>query len=75
MTATRTKGLQRPPSLRKLLSFPRSISTTEKIPLLVLTSLIPAHQAQIGEVYELIYAPTAAETWPWPPTRTASARC
>lgn len=34
---------------------------TEKIPLLVLTSLIPEHQAQIGEVYELIYAPTAAE--------------
>jgi len=34
---------------------------TDKIPLLVLNSLLPAHQAQIAEVYDLHYAPTAAE--------------
>ncbi|WP_225780923.1 2-hydroxyacid dehydrogenase [Xenophilus sp. Marseille-Q4582] len=34
---------------------------TDKIPLLVLNSLLPKHQAQIGAVYELHYAPTDAE--------------
>jgi len=31
----------------------------ERIPLLVLNSLLPAHQAQIAEAYDLVYAPTA----------------
>ena len=35
--------------------------TTERIPLLVLNSLTPQHQAQIGADYELLYAPTPAE--------------
>ena len=34
---------------------------SEKIPLLVLNSLSPAHQAQIAAVYDLTYAPTQAE--------------
>ena len=33
----------------------------DKIPLLVLNKLSSAHQAQIAAVYDLIYAPTAAE--------------
>jgi lactate dehydrogenase-like 2-hydroxyacid dehydrogenase len=33
----------------------------EKIPLLVLNSLSSAHQAQIAAVYDMTYAPTAAE--------------
>lgn len=34
---------------------------SEKIPLLVLNSLSPAHRAQIAAVYDLTYAPTLAE--------------
>ena len=34
---------------------------SDKIPLLVLNSLLPKHQAQVGAVYELHYAPTDEE--------------